>query len=295
MARDHGQASDGAEATPQTPLQQVVHSEIFRWSVTILILVNAIIIGMQTSDQINAQFGDLLNWIDSAILCVFVAELGLRLIADRFDAFKSGWFWFDVTVVAVALLPLPGNLSVIRTLRVLRVLRLLSVSQKMRRVVAGLLNAIPGMATVIGVLAVVFYVFAVFATETFGEGTTEDAQTYFGTLGSSLFTLFQIMTLEDWSSIARSFMAEYAWAWLFFLVFVVVTAFAVLNLFIGIIVDAMQDDREEALQDLRDKEEAADQERFDLLLNEIKQLRTEVAELRTIQEGRETQRPDYGP
>ena len=295
MARDHGQTGDGAGESPKTPLQEVVHSGAFRWGVTILIVVNAVIIGMQTSDRINAQFGDLLHWIDSIILCIFVAELGLRLIADRLEAFKSGWFWFDVTVVAVALLPLPGNLSVIRTLRVLRVLRLLSVSQKMRRVVAGLLNAIPGMATVIGVLAVVFYVFAVFATETFGEGSSEDAQIYFGTLGDSLFTLFQIMTLEDWSSIARSFMAEYAWAWLFFLLFVVVTAFAVLNLFIGIIVDAMQDDREEALQDLRDKEEAADQERFDMLLHEIKQLRSEVAELRSLNQGMETNRPDYGP
>ena len=295
MARDHGQSDDGAREAPKSPLQEVVHSSTFRWSVTALIVVNAIIIGMQTSDEINAQFGDLLHLIDSLILCVFVAELGLRLIADRMDAFKSGWFWFDVIVVTIALLPLPGNLSVIRTLRVLRVLRLLSVSEKMRRVVAGLLNAIPGMATVIGVLAVVFYVFAVFATETFGEGASEDAQTYFGTLGASLFTLFQIMTLEDWSSIARSFMAEHAWAWLFFLMFVVVTAFAVLNLFIGIIVDAMQDDREEALQDLRDKEEAAEQQRFDQLINEIKQLRSEVAELRAARATEETSQPDYGP
>ena len=185
-------------APKQKTLADIVFGDAFRYAIMVLIVVNAIVIGLQTSERITAQWGDLLRVIDRTILFVFIGELALRLIADARRSVGSAWFWFDVFVVAVALAPLPGNLSVIRTLRVLRVLRLLSVSQKMQRVVAGLLNAIPGMATVMGVLAIVFYVFAVFATETFGDSDAEGAQEYFGTLGRSLFTLFQIMTLEDW-------------------------------------------------------------------------------------------------
>jgi voltage-gated sodium channel len=144
---------------------------------------------------------------------------------------------FDFVVVAIALVPASGPLSVLRALRVLRVLRVLTIVPSMRRVVGGLLAAIPGLASIAGVLALIFYVFAVITTNLFGDRFPE----WFGSIGHSLYTLFQVMTLESWSmGIVRPVMEVYPYAWAFFIPFILIATFTMLNLFIGIIVNAMQ-------------------------------------------------------
>jgi len=204
----------------------------------------------------------LLSAIDAIAIGIFVVEILLKLIVYRMRFFKNGWNIFDFVIVAVALLPTGGSLSVLRALRILRALRLISAMPKMRKVVQGLFAAIPSMGTVIILLGLVFYIAAVMATKLFGGAFPE----WFGSIGSSLYSLFQIMTLESWSmGIVRPIMEVYPWAWAFFVPFVLVTSFVVLNLFIAIIVNAMH---EEA-----DEEQAAQR---DEILAEIQALRQEM-------------------
>lgn len=204
-----------------------------------LILLNAAVLGLETSRGVmTSAWGGVLVAIDRVCLAVFVVELVVKLAAYRGLFWRSGWNWFDLAVVAVALAPGAGPWSVLRTLRVLRVLRLLTVIPQLRRVVAAFLHAIPGLMGVIAVMMIFFYTASVLATKLFGSAHPQ----WFGTLGESLYTLFQIMTLESWSmGIARPVMEAHPWAWAFFVPFIVIATFTILNLFIGIIVSTMQE------------------------------------------------------
>ncbi len=224
-----------AGAVPR--LQRLLERPAFQTAILWLIIVNAVILGLETSPAAMAAYGPVLKALDAAILAVFVAEIGLRLVVHRLAFFRDPWSVFDFLVVAIALVPATGELSVLRALRVLRVLRVITVVPAMRRVVGGLLAAIPGLSSIAMVLALVFYVFGVITTNLFGQAFPE----WFGTLGRSLYTLFQVMTLESWSmGIVRPVMEVYPYAWAFFVPFILIATFTMLNLFIGIIVSAMQ-------------------------------------------------------
>lgn len=203
-----------------------------------VILLNAAVMGMETSAAMMAKWSGALILVDKLCLAVFIAELGVKFFAYRGQFWRSGWNVFDLLVVAVALVPGAGVWSVLRSLRVLRVLRLLTVIPSLRKVVAAFLHSIPGLAGVCAVMAIFFYTAAVLATRLFGE-THPD---WFGSLGKSLYTLFQIMTLESWSmGIVRPVMESHPLAWIFFVPFIIIATFTILNLFIGIIVSTMQE------------------------------------------------------
>ena len=209
--------------------------------ITTLILINAVTLGMETDAGLVASYGGLLHLGDRVILVIFTIELALKFYAYRVSFFRSGWNWFDLAIVTIAWLPTSGALTVLRALRILRVLRLISVVPQMRRVVAAIGHSIPGMVSVVGVLGLIFYVSAVLATKLFGTHPAPEMQEWFGSISASAYTLFQIMTLESWSmGVVRPTMVLFPWAWMFFLPFIIITSFAVLNFFIGIIVDSMQ-------------------------------------------------------
>ena len=217
-------------------LRSLVEHPAFERAIVALIILNAITLGLDTSPAVAARFGGWLRLFDRAVLGIFVAELLLRAWVYRGRFFHDPWRVFDMLVVAIALLPSGGAFSVLRALRVLRVLRLVSMVPSMRAVVTALLTALPGMASIIGLMALVLYVSAVMATHLFGAIAPE----YFGSLGAALFTLFQIMTVEGWPDIARAVMLHSRWAWLFFVVYILIATFMVLNLFIAVVVNAMQ-------------------------------------------------------
>ncbi len=203
-----------------------------------VIIVNAIVLGLETDADVMARFGTILLFVDKACLVVFLIELAAKMAAYRLAFWRSGWNVFDFFVVGVALVPGAGPWAVLRSLRVLRVLRLLTVIPALRKVVAAFLHAIPGLAGVVAVMAIFFYTASVLATRLFG-GTHPD---WFGSIGASLFSLFQIMTLESWSmGIVRPVMEIHPWAWAFFVPFIIIATFTILNLFIGIIVSTMQE------------------------------------------------------
>lgn len=219
-------------------LQAFIDRPRFGQLITLVIMVNAVVLGMETSPYLMQRWGDLILAIDNACLVIFIAEIGLKLAAQGRRFFTNGWNLFDFTVVAIALVPSAGGLSVLRALRILRVLRVISVAPRLRRVVEGFITALPGMASVFLLMTIIFYIGAVIATKLFASSFPD----WFGDLGLSAYTLFQIMTLESWSmGIVRPVMEVYPYAWLFFVPFIMITTFAVVNLLVGLIVNSMQD------------------------------------------------------
>jgi voltage-gated sodium channel len=236
--------------------------------IIVVILINAAILGLETSTTVMQSFGELLHVLDKICLGIFLVEIGLKLYAQRLAFFRSAWNVFDFLVVGVALIPGADGFAVLRALRVLRVLRLISVIPSLRRVVDALVRAVPGIASIAALLAIVFYVGAVMSTMLFGARFPE----YFGDMGASLFSLFQIMTLDSWSAIARTVTAEIPWAPAFFVPFVLISALTVLNLFIAVIVDAMQ-----GLDEDRTSKGGADPGGPDTeVLAELRELRAQV-------------------
>ena len=249
------------KTTAPSPLQRFLERADVGHAVLGLIILNAVVLGLETSDTLMARHGGWLRMLDQAMLSVFVLEIGLRIIAWRGAFFRDPWSVFDFVVVGIALVPASGPFAVLRALRVLRVLRVLTIVPSMRRVIGGLLAALPGLGSIAMVLLLVYYVFGVIATQLFGDQFPQ----WFGTLGRSLYSLFQIMTLESWSmGIVRPLMEVFPYAWMFFIPFILVATFTMLNLFIGVIVSAMQsfasaetEATVSAVDDARDHIEAA--------------------------------------
>ena len=203
-----------------------------------VILVNAVTLGLETVPPVMDRAGPLLVAIDRACLSIFVVELLARLYAQGLRFFRSGWNLFDFAIVGISLLPATGGFSVLRALRILRVLRVVSVVPSLRRVVDGLGRALPGMGSVFFLILIIYYIAAVMATKLFGASFPE----WFGSLGASAYSLFQVMTLESWSmGIVRPVMEVYPYAWAFFVPFILMTTFAVMNLIVGLIVNSMQE------------------------------------------------------
>ncbi|MEP4769923.1 MAG: ion transporter [Roseibium sp.] len=246
-----------------------------RWEYWIIgvIIVNAVTLGLETSASVMSTIGPALVTIDKIILAIFVVELLLRLYAHGLKFFKDPWSLFDFAIVGISLMPASGAFTVLRSLRILRVLRLISVMPSLRRVIGGLIAALPGMGSIVMLMVLVFYVFAVMATKLYGDAFPE----WFGNLGASLYTLFQIMTLESWSmGIVRPVMEQFPLSWLFFVPFILCTAFTVLNLFIGIIVSAMQEEHDAEA----DANRQAIHDDTVHILDEVKALRAELKALR---------------
>lgn len=241
--------SDTAPNTIRSRLAAWLESPRIRNAIIGVILFNAVILGLETSDTVMASFGPLILILDQICLSIFVVELVLKLFALGPRFFRSGWNLFDFIIVGIALVPGAQGLSVLRALRILRVLRVISVVPSLRRVVEGLLTALPGMGSVFLLMSVIFYIGAVMATKLFGGDCpactpqqAADFEAWFGTLGASLYSLFQIMTLESWSmGIVRPVQEVYPYAWAFFVPFIMVTTFAVVNLIVGLVVNSMQD------------------------------------------------------
>ncbi len=238
MRHIHRDMSEVTHMTFRARLSAHLDRPLFQNFVIAVIVVNAITLGMETSKTLMAAAGPLILAIDRICLAIFTVEIAAKLFARGPAFFRSGWNLFDFTVVAISYVPDAGALSVLRALRILRVLRLVSAMPRLRRVIEGFLSAVPGMASVFGLMALIFYIASVIATKLFAESFPH----WFGTLGHSAYSLFQIMTLESWSmGIVRPVMEVYPYAWIFFVPFILVTTFAVVNLVVGLIVNSMQD------------------------------------------------------
>lgn len=246
-------------------LRSFLESRHFEQAIVTVIVVNAVTLGAETFDGLTDRVGGFLHAVDRITLAVFVVELALRLYAYGREFFRDPWNYFDSIIVAVALVPASGPASVLRALRILRALRLVSAVPSMRKVISALLAAIPGMASIIGLLILIMYVASVLSTELFGR----IAPDYFADLPTSLFSLFQIMTGEAWPDIAEQVMTEMPWAWVFFVGYILTSSFVVLNLFIAVVVNAMDDQTTSA-------EEKRTEDKLDAVLGELARLHAKI-------------------
>jgi voltage-gated sodium channel len=249
-------------------IKKLVDASWFQHSIITLIVLNGITMGMETSPTIMATYGSLIDYFNAFVLTVFTIEIALRIYVYRTSFFKDPWSLFDFTIVAIALVPAGEGLEIIRVLRVLRLFRLITVIPQMRKVVSALVAVIPGMLSIAGVLTLFFYVFAIMATQLYAQSFPQ----WFGSLGESFYTLFQIMTLESWSmGIVRPVMEVHPYAWIFFVPFIFIATFIMVNLIIAIVIDAMSAITQEESEESEDK-----------TIKEIEALRKEIGELKAL-------------
>ncbi|MBD3791327.1 MAG: ion transporter [Campylobacterales bacterium] len=231
----------------QGKITALVEHTRFVQFIMLLIILNGITMGIQTIPTLSSGAHAMLEIFDRVVIAIFTAEIVLRIYAHRSAFFKSGWSIFDFVIVAISLVPASAGFEILRILRVFRLFRLITVVPQMRKIVAALLGTIPGIASIGLLMTLIFYVFAIMATNLYGQTFPE----WFGTLGASFYTLFQIMTLESWSmGIVRPIMEVHPHAWVFFVPFIFVVTFIMVNLIVAIVVDAMsalKDDTEEAI------------------------------------------------
>ena len=256
----------------QQKVEDFVDNVVVQYAIVVLIVLNAALLGLETNAEIMQAYGTELVFIDHTILGIFILELVLLIIARGTDFFKDPWSVFDFIVIAIALVPATESLSVLRALRVLRVLRLINKFDSMRKVVGGLLSCLPSLASVVSLILIIFYVSAVIATNLFGQEFPE----LFGGMGNTAFTLFQVMTLESWSDgIARPVMEKFPHAWIFFIFFILIATFVIVNLFIAVIVDSLTSGSS-------GEDNQATREKFDHLQTEMQAMRQELKELKAL-------------
>lgn len=256
----------------QQKIEDFVENPIIQHAIVVLIILNAALLGLETSAEVMQAYGTELVLIDHLILGIFILEIALLIIARRTDFFKDPWSVFDFVVIAIALVPATESLSVLRALRVLRVLRLINKVESMRKVVGGLLSCLPSLASVVSLILIIFYVSAVIATNLFGQAFPE----LFGSMGNTAFTLFQVMTLESWSDgIARPVMEKFPYAWIFFIFFILIATFVIVNLFIAVIVDSLN-------SGASDKDAQVTIDQSHALQSELLAMRQELRELKAL-------------
>jgi voltage-gated sodium channel len=238
-----------------------------------LILFNAVLIGLETSHDLMKEHGSLLHFANDVILWIFVLEAALKItaVAPRLGLyFRSGWNVFDFTIVVLSFLPSTEEFALVaRLVRVLRVLRLVSTMPQLRLIVATLVRSIPSMGHVIMLMSIVLYIYAVTGFHLFHE---HDASNW-GTLGRSLLTLFQIITLEGWVDVMDTALEAHSWAWIYFVSFVLLGTFVVLNLFIAVVINNLDASKVAELEELRDPVTHEE------VLNELKRTRDALATL----------------
>ena len=224
------------------------HSRRFEYFIVALILLSGVLLGMETFSELAERYG---AWLDAGqwlVLAVFVAEAALKLFAEspRFDRyFRDPWNVFDFTIVVVSLIPAVGVLALVaRKARLLRVVRLVSAIPELRLLVTTLVRSIPGMVHIVALMSVLTYVYAIVGLELFREHDP----THWDNLGLSLLSLFRVITLEDWTDIMYTAMEVYPLAWFYFVSFVVLGAFVIFNLFTALIINNLDEAKEERLR-----------------------------------------------
>jgi len=258
-------------------LKHLIEGKAFQHFITFLIVFNGIVLGLATSKELMVDYGGIIDTIDTIIVMLFTIEISLRIIVHRLAFFKDPWSLFDFFVVSISLIPANDGLSILRVLRVLRLFRLLTIVPQMRLIISAILSVIPGMASVSLVLLLFFYIFAIISTNLFSA----DFPQWFGSLGGSMYTLFQIMTLESWSmGIARPVMEVHPNAWIFFVIYILIVTFIMVNLFIGLVVDAIFSIKE---QDKKSQEQDKPETAKELVSqHEIQVLRGELKEIKSL-------------
>lgn len=243
-------------------LRSLVDSNGFQNAILIVIIINSIIMGLQTSKTIVANVGNVLEILDYICLAIFIVEILLKLIAYGGKFFTDAWNWFDVIVIICSVISGLAFLKVLRVFRIFRVfrtlkalkglkaMRLVSRLDKLRMIIGAIGKSIPGISWTAVLLLLIYYIFGIIGTTLFGEAFPD----WFGTLGKSIYTLFQVMTLESWSmGISRPVMEAFGWAWVYFVPFVLISSFVVMNVVVGIVVNSISEVQEQLAKEREER------------------------------------------
>ncbi len=254
--------------------QNIVAHIAFERFIIAVILISAVLIGLETSSDILDQYGSWLEWGNRLVLLIFIVEAALKIyaVSPRVgDYFREGWNVFDFTIILLALIPSTGELAMLaRLARLLRVLRLISAIPELRLIVATLMRSIPSMANVMLLMSVIFYIYAVAGQQLFHAHDPE----HWGNLGLSLLTLFRIVTLEDWTDLMYTAMEMHPASWIFFVSFVIMGTFVIINLFIAVVINNLEEAKQERLREMRMPVT------HDQLMKELDQTQQALAQLR---------------
>jgi voltage-gated sodium channel len=260
-------------------IKNLIEKKSFQNFIIAVIIFNGITMGLETSKDFMKSYSGAIDIINITVITIFVIEIAMRIYVYRIDFFKNGWSLFDFFVVAISLIPAGDGLEILRVLRVLRLFRLITVIPQMRKVVSALASVIPGMISIAAILILFFYVFAIIATKLYGNQFPQ----WFGTLGESFYTLFQIMTLESWSmGIVRPVMEVFPLSWIFFIIFIFVATFIMVNLIVAIVVDAMANINKEEEEHIIDETSKIVEQTEAQTTKEIRALKSEIQKLQDM-------------
>ncbi|WP_455216694.1 ion transporter [Kaarinaea lacus] len=253
--------------------QSIVEKRSFEYFIITLIVLNGVILGLETSPEIMSRYSEWLQFGNQFILGVFIVEAALKItaVSPRFKLyFGNGWNLFDFSVVVLSLVPATGEYAMIaRLARLLRVARLISTIPELRLIISTLVRSIPSMGHVILLMSIIFYIYAVAGYHLFHEHDP----THWSTLGLSLLTLFRVVTLEDWTDVMYTAMDMHPMSWMFFVSFVVIGTFVVINLFIAVVLNNLEEAKQEQLATLKAPPTK------DEILNELRQTQEALARL----------------
>ena len=230
--------------------ENIVQHPLFDRSIIGLILLNALILGLETSPTLVAQYSEWFEIGQTFILTAFIIEALLKITAvaphlKRY--FGDGWNLFDFSIIVLSLIPATGELAIIaRLARLLRVLRLISTIPELRLIVSTLLRSIPSMGHVMLLMSIIFYIYGIAGYHLFHLHDP----THWETLGISLLTLFRVVTLEDWTDVMYTAMELHSWAWVYFVSFVFMGTFVIINLFIAVVLNNLEQAKAEQLMEL---------------------------------------------
>ncbi len=232
-------------------VNRMVRATWFERTIIGFILLNGIILGMETSPALVGKYGPIFDFGNQVILGIFILEALLKMFAvaphvDRY--FRDGWNVFDFSVIAFSLIPATGDFAMIaRLARLLRVVRLISTIPELRLIVSTLVRSIPSMFHVMTLMGVIFYIYAITGYQLFHEHDP----THWRSLGIALLTLFRVVTLEDWTDVMYTAMDFHSWSWIYFVSFVVLGTFVVINLFIAVVINNLDEAKAERLAELQ--------------------------------------------
>ncbi|TLS67480.1 ion transporter [Mariprofundus erugo] len=254
--------------------RRVVSARAFEYFIIAVILFSAVLIGLETSEELSATYGGLIQWGNRIVLSIFIGEAMLKIfaVAPRLRLyFGSGWNLFDFSIILLAMLPSTGEMAMLaRLARLLRVLRLITAIPELRLIVETLIRSIPSMGNIMLLMGVIFYIYAVAGQQLFHEHDPE----HWRDLGISLLTLFRIVTLESWTSVMYTAMEMNPYSWIYFVSFVIMGTFVIINLFIAVVINNLEEAKQERLASMRQPPSKDD------LLRELEQTQAALERLR---------------
>ena len=257
MSRVKRRCYDSAQSTKFTAMkryieliERAVAAPAFEFTIIAIIILNGVLLGVGTSPELSERYGDWIHIGNQIALAIFIVEALLKMTAasPRFlGYFRDGWNIFDFLVIVFALIPATGEYAMIaRLARLLRVLRLISTIRDLRLIVAALVRSIPSVGHVMLLMSIIVYIYAIMGYHLFHQDDPDN----WGNLGMSLLTLFNVITLEGWTDVMAKAMETHSMAWLYFVSFVIVGTFVVINLFIAIIINNLDEAKLERLRDI---------------------------------------------